>query len=279
MARNVSDLAILLGALVGVDPRDPATQSSQGKFYPDYTQFLDSAGLKGARIGVARNFFGFNDRVDEVMENCIEELKRLGAEIIDPANIEKIDELRQAEIQVLHYEFKTDLNNYLKGLGSDAPVKSLDEIIEFNNKNQDQVMPYFGQERMVQAQEKGPLSDAEYKKALKDAHRLSRKEGIDATLQKHNLDAIVAPSGGPAWLIDWVCGDNHGGGSSSPAAVSGYPSITLPAGYIHGLPVGISFMASAYQESTLLKLAHAFEQGTQIRQPPQYLRSVDLSSS
>jgi amidase len=277
MARNVTDLAILLGALVGVDPRDPATQGSEGKFYTDYTQFLASEGLKGARIGVARNFFGFNDQVDAIMETCIHELKNLGAEIVDPANIEKMDELQQAEIQVLYYEFKTDLNTYLEGLGPDAPVKSLEEIIEFNQKNRDQVMPYFGQERMLQAQEKGPLTEAEYKKALEDARRFSRDEGIDATLQKHKLDAIVAPSGGPAWLIDWVCGDNHGGGSSSPAAVSGYPSITVPAGYIHGLPVGISFMASAYQEPTLLKLAYPFEQGTQIRQTPQYLPSVDLS--
>jgi amidase len=277
MGRTVTDVAILLGALVGVDPDDPTTESSRGKFHTDYTQFLDENGLNGARIGIARNFFGVNERVDVVMESCIEKMKGLGAEIVDPANIETVEELRGVEIQVLYYEFKNDLDTYLEGLGPAAPVKSLQEIIEFNEENHNRVMPYFGHERMVQAMEKGPLTDEEYKKALEAAQRLSRDEGIDATLKKHKLDAIVAPSGSPAWLIDWVCGDNHGGvSSSSPAAVSGYPNITVPAGYIHGLPIGISFMSTAYQESTLLKLAFAFEQGTKIRRPPQFIPSVNL---
>jgi amidase len=277
MARNVADLTILLGALVGVDPRDPATESSQGKFYPDYTQFLIPNGLEGARIGVARNFFGFNERVDQIMEDCIEKMKLLGAEIVDPANIENMDELRRAEIEILYYEFKADLNTYLEGLGDEVPVHSLEELIAFNEENCDTVMPYFGQERMLAAQEKGPLTNQEYLQALETNHRLSRKEGIDATLHKHQLNAIVAPSGGPAWLIDWVTGDNHSGGSSSPAAVAGYPNITVPAGYIFGLPVGISFIAGAYQEPELLKLAYAFEQGTRVRKPPQYLPSADLT--
>jgi amidase len=277
MARNVTDLAILLGALVGVDPSDSATEGSQGKFFEDYTQFLDPKGLEGARIGVARNFFGFNERVDQVIESCIEEMKRLGAVIIDPANIEKVDELRKTEIEVLYYEFKADLNKYLSGLGRDVPVRSLEELIAFNEENRDVVMPYFGQERILAAQEKGPLTSKEYLNALDTNHRLSRKEGIDATLRKHQLDAIVAPSGGPAWLIDWVTGDNHSGGSSSPAAVAGYPNITVPAGYIFGLPIGISFIGGAYQEPKLLKLAFAFEQGTRIRRPPQYFSTADLT--
>jgi amidase len=277
MARTVTDLAILLEALVGVDPRDPATESSKGKSYKDYTQFLDPKGLQGARIGVARNFFGFNESVDQIIEACIEEMRRLGAVIIDPANIEKVDELRKTEIEVLYYEFKADLNAYLRGLGRDVAVHSLEELIAFNEENRDTVMPYFGQERILAAQEKGPLTDMEYLNALETNHRLSRKEGIDATLQKHQLDAIVAPSGGPAWLIDWVTGDNHSGGSSSPAAVAGYPNITVPAGYIFGLPIGISFIGGAYQEPKLLKLAFAFEKGTRIRKPPSYLASADLS--
>jgi amidase len=277
MARTVTDLAILLGALVGVDPRDSATGNSKGKFFKDYTQFLDPKGLQGARIGVARNFFGFNEKVDQIIESCIHEMKRLGAVIIDPANIEKVDELRKTEIEVLYYEFKADLNAYLKGLGRDVHVHSLEELIAFNEENRDIVMPYFGQERVLAAQEKGPLTNKEYLNALETNHRLSRKEGIDATLQKHQLDAIVAPSGGPAWLIDWVAGDNHSGGSSSPAAVAGYPNITVPAGYVFGLPIGISFIGGAYQEPKLLKLAYAFEQGTRIRKPPQYLASADLS--
>jgi len=278
MARTVADVAIVLGALTGVDERDAATQESQEQAFTDYTQFLDPEGLRGARIGVARNFFGFHPGVDRLIEGCIDEMKRLGAEIVDPADVE-IAGLRETELEVLLFEFKADLNRYLEGLGPGAPVHSLQEIIEFNERNRDRVMPYFGQERMLAAQEKGPLTSEAYLKALENNHRLARTEGIDAVLQKHELDAIVAPSGGPAWLTDWVNGDHHGGGSSSAAAVAGYPNITLPAGTILGLPVGISFFSGAYQEPTLLKLAFAFEQHTQIRRPPQFLPSAELDGS
>ncbi|MFQ5795458.1 MAG: amidase [Candidatus Bipolaricaulia bacterium] len=277
MARTVTDAAVLLGALTGVDPRDSVTQESQGQSYTDYTQFLDSNGLRGARIGVARNFFGFNEKVDQIMDAAIEEMKHLGAEIVDPVDIETAGQLRETELEVLYYEFKTDLNNYLAGLGPDAPVRSLKEIVDFNERNRDTVMPYFGQEHMLRAEEKGSLTSEDYIEALQKNHRLTREEGIDATLRKHRLDAIVAPSGGPAWLTDWVNGDHHIGGSSSPAAVAGYPNVTIPVGYIYGLPVGISFFTGAYQEPVLIKLAYAFEQAAQVRQPPQFLATANLN--
>lgn len=278
MTRTVSDTAVLLGALTGFDPRDPVTGSSQGKALTDYTPYLDPDGLRGVRIGVARNFFGFNPDVDQIMETCIAEMKRLGAEIIDPANVETEEKLGKTEVEVFLYDFKADLNKYLGGVSPDLPTHSLKEIIAFNKKNSAKVMPYFGQERMLLAEKKGPLTDPEYIKALETNHRLARTEGIDATLIEHQLDAIVAPTGGPAWLTDWVNGDHHGGSSSSFPAVAGYPNITVPAGYIHGLPIGISFFGGAFQEPTLIKIAYAFEQATQIRRPPQFLPGVDFGT-
>ncbi len=279
MARTVADAAILLGALTGADPRDPTTQESLGRSYSDYRQFLDPKGLQGARIGVARNFFGFHDGVDQIMEAAVEEMKRLGAHIVDPADITTVEQFRETEFEVLLYEFKADLNIYLSGLGPHAPAGSLSDLIAYNERHREKVMPYFGQELFLKAQEKGPLTSDEYVTALETNHRLARTEGIDATLKEHQLDAIIAPSGGPAWLTDWINGDNGLGGSSSPAAVAGYPNITVPAGYIFGLPVGISFFGGAFQEPTLIKLAYAFEQATQVRRPPSFPPSVDLSGT
>ena len=245
LARTVADAALLLGAMAAIDLHDPATAANAGKAYTDYTQFLDKDGMKGARIGVARNFFGAHPGVDKLMDTCLQAMKDLGADLIDPADIETAGKLNETELEVLYYEFKADLNTYLAALGPGAKVHSLDEVIAFNDRHHQLVMPFFGQERMLKAQEKGPLSEEAYQKALETSHRLARTEGIDAALQKHRLDAIVAPSGGPAWLIDTINGDCGAGGSSSPAAVARYPNITVPAGDIHGLPVGISFMGTA----------------------------------
>jgi amidase len=276
MARTVADAAALLGALTGVDPRDPATADSEGRAYGDYTQFLQLDGLRGVRIGVARNYFGFDERVDAIMEGVIDTVKRLGAEVTDPANVPAPPELGEAEFAVLLYEFKHDLNQYLSALGPEAAVHSLAEVIDFNTRHADTVLRYFGQETLVKAEAKGPLTSDEYMKALETSKRLTRADGLDAVLAAHNLDALLAPSGGPAWLTDYVTGDHYSGGSSSAAAVAGYPSITVPAGYIRGLPVGVSFFGGAYQEPKLLRLAYAFEQATRVRQAPRFLPTAEV---
>jgi amidase len=274
MARTVSDAAILLGAITGIDPRDPATNAAQGHALADYTPFLDAAGLKGARIGVARNCFGEDVRVNQVIEKCLLILKDQGAELVDPANLETEDKFGKHEIEVLLYEFKAGVNAYLTSLGPDAAQKSMAEIIDFNEKNRERVMPIFGQERMLQAQAKGSLNSKKYLKALQVCRELAREQGIDATLQKYKLDAIVYNAGPLAWLIDWVNGDSNISGGSSTAAVAGYPCITVPAGSVCGLPVGLCFTATAWQEPLLIRLAYAFEQASHARITPKFIPST-----
>jgi amidase len=274
MARTVADAAALLGVLAGPDPRDAVTLLAPDRAVVDYAQYFDPDGARGMRIGVARNFFGFSERVDQVMAECLDVLRGLGAEIVDPANLDTAAALGEPGLEVLLYEFKAGLNTYLAGRGPGVQVHSLTELIEFNERHRAQVMPYFGQEHMLQAEAKGPLTEEKYLHALAECRRLSREAGLDAVMREHRLDALVAPSGGPAWLTDWINGDHYSGGSSSPAAVAGYPNITVPAGHNFGLPVGISFMGSAYQEPKLLRLAHAFEQATQARRPPTFAPSV-----
>jgi amidase len=276
MARSVTDAAILLGALAGIDAEDGATSLSQGKAQADYTQFLDRGGLKGARIGLARKYFGSNRAVLALMEAAVDALKSEGTVIIDPADIEITEKFGDSEFEVLLYELKADLNAYLAGLGPAAPVHTLKEIIEFNEKNSDTEMPYFGQDVFIQAEAKGPLTDKAYLDALEKNHRLSRAEGIDAVMDKFHLDALVAPAGGPAWTTDLVNGDHDTGGSSSPAAVAGYPNICVPGGFVFGLPIGISFFGSAYSEPRLVKLAYAFEQATQHRRAPRFHPTLPL---
>jgi amidase len=279
MARTVADAAILLGAMTGVDAADSATRLSRKRGLSIYAKFLDYDGLQGARIGVARNMAGKNPRILKIFEHCIEVLKQLGAVIVDPADVPNFDKFGSTELEVLHYEFRAGLNKYLKSLDNHIPIHSMEDVIKFNEENSNRVMPYFGQEHMITAQEKGPLSETKYKDALAKNLRLTRKDGIDAVLRKHKLDALIVPSGGPAWTIDLANGDaiNWDLESTSPAAVAGYPHITVPAGFVFGLPVGISFFAKAWQEADLIKYAYAFEQATQYRRQPRYLPTANLN--
>jgi amidase len=274
MCRTVRDAAILLSALTGIDPEDAATAASAGKSQTDYAQCCDPNGLKGARIGVARKYFGFSEAVDALMEQSLGVLKQQGATLVDPADIETFGKFDESELLVFMYELKADLNAYLAGLGPGAPVRTLQDIIDFNDRNRQKEMPYFGQDLFVKAQSKGPLTDKEYVDAVAKNHQLARTEGIDALMDKHHLDAIVAPTGGPAWLTDLVTGDHFAGGSSNAAAVAGYPNINVTAGFLFGLPVGISFFGRAWSEPTLIKLAYSFEQATKARQAPRFLPTI-----
>jgi amidase len=278
MARTVTDAAILLSALTGEDARDPMTKESRGKAATDYTKFLDRDGLRGMRIGVARKHFGFSDRVDKLMDANIAVMRKLGAVLIDPADIPTTGKFDDSEFEVLLYEFKADLNTYLRGLGPSAKVHTLQDVIAFNEISRDVELPYFGQDIMIKAQAKGPLTSKGYLAALKKNHLLSRTQGIDFTMRKHRLDALIAPTGGPPWPTDWLNGDHFTGGYSTTSAVAGYPHVTVPAGYVFGMPVGISFFGGAYSEGKLIKMAYALEQATKIRRAPKFLPTVEFSS-
>jgi amidase len=276
MCRTVRDAAILLSVMRGVDADDSATAASGGKTQPDYAQFCDPNGLKGARIGVARKYFGFSDAVDALMEQVLDVIRKQGARLVDPADLETHGKFDDTEATVLMYELKADLNAYLTRLGPNAPARTLKDIIDFNDRNREKEMPYFGQDLFLKAQSKGALTDKEYLDALAKNHQLAGKEGIDAVMDKNHLDAIVAPTGGPAWLTDLVTGDHFSGGSSNAAAVAGYPNINVTAGFISGLPVGISFFGRAWSEPTLIKLTYSFEQATKARQAPRFLQTIRL---
>lgn len=276
MARTVRDAAILLGALAALDPEDPATSAAKEKRFEDYTRFLTPIGLQGARIGIVRRYFGIHPAVDALMNDALDVLKRGGAILVDPADADALGRLGEAEGSVLQYDLKADLNAYLSRLGPGAPVHSLKEIIEFNERNREREMPYFGQDFFIEAEARGPRTEKKYLKARDGNLRLSRAEGIDRIMDKSRLDALVAPTDGPSWMTDLVAGDHFLGGSSTAAAVAGYPSITVPAGLVFGLPVGISFFGRAWSEPVLLRLAYSFEQATLLRKPPRFLPTADL---
>ncbi len=273
MTRTVKDAAILLGALAEFDSDDAETHIEKGEIFKDYTQFLDLDGLKGMRIGIASEMIGFNAKVDNVFKQAVEVLKSKGAEIVEEVKFENRRKWGDPSYQVLLYEFKADLNKYLEQHPG-APVKSMEEIIEFNRNNAGREMPWFNQEIFEEAQKKGDLTTEEYVKSLKESKLFAGKEGIDKAMDEHKLDAVIAQTNGPAWTIDWVNGDHFSGGSSSPAAISGYPNITVPMGFVHGLPVGISFFGKAWSEPKLLKIAYAFEQATNHRCAPGFLKTV-----
>lgn len=273
MARNVSDAALLLGALAEFDPNDAETHLEQGEIYSDYASFLKSDGLNGKRIGIASQMIPSHEKVKEVMKNAVQAIKKNGAELVEDLEFETNRKWGQPSYEVLLYEFKADLNNYLQAHPS-APRKSLKELIEFNNANADKEMPWFGQEIFEEAQQKGDLNSEEYLQALEDSKRYAGKEGIDALMDEHNLDALIAPTNGPSWSIDWINGDSFTGGSSSPAAISGYPNITVPMGFVEGLPIGLSFFGRAWSEPVLLEIAYAFEQATKHRKAPDFKKSL-----
>lgn len=271
--RTVADAAILLGALAGADPHDPATQASAGRIPADYRQYLNVDALRGARIGIPREVYtGFSEKTDAMYATVVETLKSLGAVLIDPANLPTAKQMQsaEAELTVLLYEFKANLDAYLAALGSEAQVHSLEELIAFNRERASVEMPYFGQELFEMAQAKGPLTEQEYLDARAECIRLARDEGIDAVMREHQLDALCMPTGEPAWKIDLIDGDHSMGGCSQPAALAGYPAITVPAGYTFGLPLGVTFMGQAFSEPKLIGFAYAFEQATKYRRAPTY---------
>ena len=274
MARTVRDCALLLGALTGADALDPAMRGSAMHTLHDYSSALDSNALKSARLGVVRQFSGFHDGVEQIYLRALTALQNAGAVLIDPVTLPDLAKLRTAKRTVLLYEMKAGLNAYLQRMGHDAPVQSLADVIAFNLRNSATEMPYFNQDIFLTAQAKGPLSDEEYREALATCRRVAGTDGIERVLRDNRLDALIAPTGGPAWCTDLVLGDHAVGGSSAPAAAAGTPSISVPAGNVHGLPVGLSFFADAWSEMKLLSLGYAFEQVTRARQPPRYLPSL-----
>lgn len=280
MTKTVEDAAILLGALTGVDPRDPRTEESRGEVPSDYTQYLDSDGLEGARLGVARSdFFGYTEETDRVGEEALSALEAAGAELVDDVEIPHAGEYGDDEWTVLQYEFRADLNAYLEDRARRAgglPVESLEDVIRFNEENADREMPWFGQDILEMSAEKGSLESEEYREALERSKRLAGPEGIDAALEEHDLDALVGMTTAPPWPIDLVNGDAGGGSATTPAAVAGYPHVTVPAGYVHGLPVGFSFVGTAWSEPDLLRFAHAFEVQRDARERPRFRTTEEL---
>ncbi|MFO0938759.1 MAG: amidase [Gemmataceae bacterium] len=278
MTRTVRDAAILLSALAGVDPADQATADAKGHIEADYTTFLDAEGLKGAKLGVARNYFGFHDGVDRLANTALDLLKKRGASLIETSDLPKASAFEASEVAVFQYEMKAGINEYLARYGRGAPVQSLKDVIAYNEKHAQKEMPFFGQDSLVKTEARGSLNSYEYIESLAKCRRIARTEGLDAVFDKLKVDAIMAPTMGPPCPIDLVLGDHWlGGDLISIAAVAGYPHITVPMGFLFGLPVGLSFVGRAWSEATLLKLAYAYEQASKVRKPPRFLPTVSYS--
>jgi amidase len=272
MARTVEDAAICLGVMTGIDPSDSKTSASDGKYFTDYTKYLVAGGLKGKRIGLIKNSGGFFEQVDTLMVQAIRDIKKAGAEIIE-VEAPRGRDYGSPSYQVLLYEFKDGLNKYFAGLGNDAPVRNLQELIEFNIADSVE-LKYFDQNVLIEAEKKGDLNTTEYKSALAKMLKATREDGIDKLMNINRLDALLAPTGSPAWKTDLLLGDHSVGGSSSLAAIAGYPAITIPMGFIRGLPVGLTFFGRAWSEPMLIEIAYSYEQATQHRKPPLY-RNTD----
>jgi amidase len=278
MCRTVEDAAIMLGALTGVDQSDAYTQKSEGKAYTDYTQFLDKNSLSNKKIGIATHYTGFHSEVDKLLEKAKDDLRHLGSEVIEIKPEDLNNRMDQDAYNVLLYEFKHDLNAYLRNCPSSVKYRTLEDLIEFNKQNADEEMPFFDQEIFIASQEMGDLNADDYKNALENVLTANGPEGIDRVLDNYELDVIIAPTGAPSWPIDVINGDHYIGGSSSPAARSGYPNITVPMGFVHGLPVGLSFFAEAFSEPKLIGLTYAFEQYTKHRKPPEFIPTFDFTT-
>lgn len=271
LARTVAEAALLLTALCAADAEDPATEGTSAQ---DFVAACQPEALQGARLGVVRNYFGYHEGIDAVIERALAVMAELGATLI-PVTLDTKGQWQQSELTVLYYEFKDGINRYLAALG-DAALASLDDLIAYNTRYAEQLMPFFGQEHFIAASSKGSLADEAYRQALAHSRRLTRELGIDAVLRAKRLDALVAPTTGPAWVIDPLCGDRYLGSFSSPAAVAGYPHVTVPAGYHYGLPVGLSFVGSAHDDAKLIGYAYAFEQATRCRRPPTLAPTLNL---
>ena len=261
--------------MIGADARDPASTAGEAH-RADYAPHLDAQALRGARLGVVRKFAGFSPDVDALLDENISALKRAGATVVDPVELPNAGKYGDDESIVLQYELKHDLDAYLGGLpASNNAPHSLADLIRYNERERAREMPWFDQDLFEKAQLRGPLTDKVYTKALAKEKSMAGRDGIDAAMRKYKLDALIAPTGGPAWTTDLINGDHFVGGDvTQPPAVAGYPHVTVPAGFVHGLPIGLSFVAGAWSEPKLIGYAYAFEQATHARRAPKFVQTI-----
>lgn len=276
MARTVADAAAILSVICGTDAADDATAAADTRKSTDYTVFANPDGLAGKRIGLAVNYCGADERVDTIIEDNVAALRDAGAIVVE-VEIVRVEDIRPYEIEVMLAEFKAGVDAYLAGRDGDTNMRTLADVADFNRKHADKVLPFYPQDLIERALKRGPLTDETYLDARRECLRLTRSDGLDKTISDNRLDAMMAPSGGLPWLIDLANGDNRRGTSASPAAVSGYPNICVPAGYVYGLPLGVSFFGPAYSEPTLIEIAAGFEHVTQVRKTPTFQATTDFT--